>query len=158
MDISRAITKALYALLWIGGSAAAQTPAVPPLAPQISRAPLEFRIVIPAVLQISQHVHPAMLPAGFRNEASERFEVLTTLAHGFCLTLQLSKLGPQNWQMQLEDDLQGLELHVGNQDYRLCASAPGRYTVVLRHRFEQPWGERPSPEMPWPVMLSLAQP
>lgn len=100
-------------------------------------ATLNFRIVIPPMMKIMENSHPPQLDAGTDGalSAEQRLVVLSNLKRGFCVTLRLARSDLGTWRMDTADD-NGVSLSPVSDGYRLCSARPGRYTLVLRHRFD----------------------
>jgi hypothetical protein len=99
-------------------------------------ASLRLRIVVPPVVRVMENSHPQRLDAGADGalSAEQRLVVQSNMKHGFCVSLSLAVQGIEHWQLQTAPD-NGLSLSPAGDGYRLCSTRPGRYTLVLQHRF-----------------------
>lgn len=118
-------------------------------------AALDFRIVIPPVMRVLENSHPQQLSAleagGFG--AEQRLVVLSNMKHGFCVTLRLALPGAGPWQLDATPE-PGVTVQPAGDGWRLCSARPGRYTLVLQHRFGAS-AAAPSTGLGWPVQTDI---
>lgn len=124
-------------------------------APLSASASLNFRIVIPPMMKIMENSHPPQLDAGTDGElsAEQRLVVLSNMKRGFCVTLRLARSDLGNWRMDTAED-NGVSLNPVADGYRLCSARPGRYTLVLRHRFDG-FDPGQQAQRDWPVHTDI---
>lgn len=119
-------------------------------------ASLNFRVIIPAVMRVLENSHPQQLSLdadGGSLGGEQRLVVLSNMKHGFCVSLRLAASGMSGWQLQAAPE-PGVSLHATTDGYRLCAARPGRYQLVLQHRFTAP--EKGLSATPgWPVATDI---
>ncbi len=122
---------------------------------QTPRASLNFRIVVPPVMQLLENSHPARLdlPASGALRAQQKLVVASNLKRGFCITLRVDAPEVDSWRLQAEQQ-GGVTLLEVADGYRLCAERAGRYTLLLQHEFDAPPGESPK-AMAWPVQTDI---
>lgn len=113
-------------------------------------ATLNFRLVIPPVMQVLENSHPAQV--GAAQGAEQRLVVLSNLRNGFCATLRLTDPNIAGWQLDTVGE-DGVSLQAVAEGYRLCASRPGRYALRLQHEFRRTGGDATA--LPWPVQTEL---
>ena len=122
-------------------------------------AALDFQVVIPTVMRILDNAHPADLPAADRDTAriavQQRLVLVSTMARGFCMDLQLGQQALSDWQLQLSGT-PGAWLQASTSGYRLCTGRPGRYDVALNHDFKT--SNAAEPTRGWPVQVSFTAP
>lgn len=110
-------------------------------------ASLNFRIVIPPVMQVMENSHPSQI--GGDQPVEQRLVVLSNLRHGFCASLRLSDPAVMGWRLQTHPG-SGVTVQPLADGYRLCASGPGRYTLRLQHDFSAQ-----QQATAWPVQTEL---
>lgn len=121
-----------------------------------SSASLDFRIVIPPVMQLLENSHPALLePAasGARN-AQQRLVVVSNMKHGFCVTMRLEAPQVHAWRLRAARPSDGVSLQAVIDGYRLCSARLGHYTLLLQHEFDETTDEA-AKAMPWPVRTDI---
>ena len=125
-------------------------------------AAVHFRIVVPPVMRVLENSHPSQLQTQANGEASgfQRLVVVSNMKNGFCVALRrpATSAGP-SWQLDVSGD-SGAQLSPTADGYRLCTSRPGRYALLLQHRFQPTPSETPNPTptmtaMAWPVQTEL---
>jgi len=118
-------------------------------------AALDFRIVIPPVMQVLENSHPRQLEAFAAGEASalQRLVVVSNLKRGFCVSLQQDAAPPGTWEVQTAPQ-SGMQLSLVANGYRLCGSKPGRYTVLIQHRFRS--SDASVNALNWPVRTDIS--
>lgn len=118
-------------------------------------ATLNFRIVIPPVMRVMENSHPLQLDAdaGGALSAEQRLVVLSNMKRGFCVSLRLAAPGVDRWQLSTAPD-NGMNLSPVGDGYRLCSTRPGRYTLVLQHRFDVAAPGQPD-GLHWPVQTEI---
>lgn len=123
-------------------------------APAISGA-LDFRIIVPPVMRVLENSHPPQLTSDAQGSlgGQQRLVVLSNMKHGFCVTLRLTVPGVDQWQVHALPE-PGVTLEAAGDAYRLCSARPGRYTLVLQHRFG-PSSDTPTAGLAWPVQTDL---
>lgn len=122
---------------------------------QTPRASLNFRIIVPPVMQLLENSHPAQLdlPANGALRAQQKLVVASNLKRGFCITLRVDAQEVDSWRLQAEQP-GGVTLLAVADGYRLCAERAGHYTLLLQHEFDAPAGESPK-AMAWPVQTDI---
>ena len=118
-------------------------------------AALDFRIIIPPVMQLLENSHPARLDPGIdgASNAHQRLVVVSNMKRGFCVSMRLEAPRIEAWRMR-STQASGITLQEIAEGYRLCTARPGRYTLLLQHEFEAAAG--PSSEaMAWPVRTDI---
>lgn len=119
-----------------------------------SSAALDFRIVIPPIMRVLENSHPRQLESLADGEisAQQRLVVVSNMKRGFCVSLRRAA-DLSTWEVQTAPQ-SGLELSPVADGYHLCGTRPGRYTVVLEHRF----GTRNSTAnaLHWPVQTDIS--
>lgn len=118
-------------------------------------ASLDFRIVIPPVMRVLENSHSLQLEAQGNGAfgAQQRLVVLSNMRSGFCIALRLAQPGAVRWQVDARPE-PGVQLQPAADGYRLCSTRPGRYTLLLQHRFTPPAsGTTAGPA--WPVQTDI---
>ena len=110
---------------------------------------LDFRIVIPPVMQVVENSHPAQIDGD--QPVEQRLVVLSNMRNGFCATLRLTDPQVTGWQLQAEP-VGGVTVQTVTGGYHLCASRPGRYTLRLQHDFGH---NAQQAALVWPVRTEL---
>lgn len=143
---------ALIALLLAGASAGVRADGERITGPGSASGSLDFRIVIPPYMRLSENQHPAELGtgAGDVRSARQRLVVSSTLRRGFCVALRLSSPSVQGWRVQAPA-AGGVTVEQRGDMHHVCAPRPGRYVVELEHEFVS---GGPGP-LPWPVQTEL---
>jgi hypothetical protein len=118
-------------------------------------AALDFRIIIPPTMQVLENSHPRQLDNFADGEASalQRLVVVSNMKRGFCVSLRRAATHPGTWEVQTT--LQnGIQLSPMADGYRLCGTRPGRYTLLLQHRFGNSDGSTSA--LNWPVQTDIS--
>jgi len=120
-----------------------------------SGASLDFRIVIPPIVQVLENSHPVqMVPeAGGDWSAEQRLVVLSTMKRGFCITLRMNSPEVDGWRLKTEQT-GGIQLSPVSEGYRLCTARAGRYTLLLQHDFEA--ARNSTESLRWPVQTDIS--
>lgn len=118
-------------------------------------ASLDFRIVIPPVMRVLENSHPGQLDlqADGSLGGQQRLVVLSTMKRGFCVTLRLAQPGVDRWQVEALPE-PGVTVQAAGDAWRLCSTRPGRYTLLLQHRFGA-GDERATAGLAWPVQTDF---
>lgn len=99
-------------------------------------ATLGLRVVIPPIVRVEENSHPMQLDTlrsgAFSGE--QKLVVVSTMQHGFCITLRVVDPQWSGWQVQTPPQ-NGVSLATVSDGYRLCTTRPGRYALQLRHEF-----------------------
>jgi hypothetical protein len=116
-------------------------------------ATLNFRIVIPPVMRVLENHHPSELQPDAAGElgGQQRLVVVSNMRRGFCVGLRAAEPQRAGWQLSTANT-GGVTLTPVADGYRLCTAGPGRYTLLLEHRFTtsgEQWARR------WPVQTDL---
>jgi hypothetical protein len=100
-------------------------------------AALDFRIIIPPVMQVLENSHPGELQADASGvlSAQQRLVVVSNMKRGFCVSLRMAEPQLAGWRLQHSSLEAGVRLEPAADGYRLCTSRPGRYTLQLQHEF-----------------------
>ncbi|HEY9095371.1 MAG TPA: hypothetical protein VIN35_06475 [Hydrogenophaga sp.] len=121
-------------------------------------ASLNFRIVIPPVLQVLENSHPQQIQTnddGSATTAEQKLVVVSNMKHGFCIALRHPGASNKtHWQLQQSPTSatgSGAVLSPSSDGYRLCTARAGRFTLVLRHQFA---GASQAP-LAWPVQAEF---
>jgi hypothetical protein len=121
-------------------------------------ASLNFRIVIPPVLQVLENSHPQHIqsnPDGSSTTAEQKLVVVSNMKHGFCIALRQPDAGNKtHWQLQQSPTSAtggGAVLSPTSDGYRLCTSRAGRFTLRLQHQF----ASASRGPLPWPIQAEL---
>ena len=116
-------------------------------------AALDFRIIIPPVMRVLENSHPSELmpDAAGALSGQQRLVVVSNMKRGFCVSLRMAEPQRAGWQLSTASD-QNVTLIPVADGYRLCAAAPGHYTLLLDHRFVSP-GDQLARR--WPVQTDL---
>ena len=119
-----------------------------------ANAALDFRIVIPPIMRVLENSHPQQLAAGGDGTlgAEQRLVVLSNMKRGFCVQLRLGPPGLDGWQLDVTPE-PGVTQQTTADGYRLCGTRPGRYTLVLQHRFGA--ATAPLAGTAWPVQTDI---
>jgi hypothetical protein len=122
-----------------------------------SSAALDFRIIIPPVMQVLENSHPDQLQVDALGalSAQQRLVVLSNMRHGFCVSLRMAEPQRTDWRVQHSGSEPGVRLEPTTDGWRLCTSRPGRYTLQLQHQFgstDLQTAQR------WPVQTDLFTP
>lgn len=125
-------------------------------ASQPASAALDFRIIIPPVMQLLENSHPDRLdlPANGAFSAQQKLVVVSNMKRGFCVTMRVDAPQVESWRLQAAQQ-GGVTLLEVADGYRLCTARPGRYTLVLQHEFDAAPG-RTQDAMAWPVQTVIA--
>lgn len=119
-------------------------------------ASLDFRIIIPPIMRVLENSHPQQLDAeasgGFSGR--QRLVVLSNMKHGFCVQLRLAAPSVEHWQLDVAPE-GGVNVQAAGGGYRLCSARPGRYSLVLQHRFRTP-ADGANAGLHWPVQTDIA--
>lgn len=117
-------------------------------------ASLDFRIVIPPIVQVLENSHPLQMNAlvGGDWSAEQRMVVLSTMKRGFCVTFRVNSPDVEAWRLQAEQT-GGITLSPMNDGYRLCAPRAGRYTLRLQHDFDA--ARDTTESLRWPVQTDI---
>ena len=125
-------------------------------------ASVHFRIVVPPVMRVLENSHPSQLETQANGEASglQRLVVVSNMKNGFCVALRRHTAPAGLWQLDLAGDPSEAQLTPTADGYRLCTRRPGRYSLMLQHRFQPTPSETPNPTptvtaMAWPVQTEL---
>ena len=142
------------ALLLVPATGAAESRFAEAGQPSASAA-LDFRIVIPPIMRVLEHSHPSQLGAGADGSlgGEQRLVVLSNMKRGFCVTLRLAHPGAGPWQLDASPE-PGVTVQPAGDGYRLCSARPGRYTLVLQHRFGLP-ADGTTASLAWPVQTDI---
>lgn len=118
-------------------------------------AALDFRVIVPPVMQLLENSHPARLdlPAEGALSAQQRLVVVSNMKRGFCVTMRVDTPHVEAWRLQAAQQ-GGVTLQELDDGYRLCTARPGRYTLVLQHEFDAAPGDLPK-AMAWPVQTDI---
>jgi hypothetical protein len=100
-------------------------------------AALDFRIIIPPVMQVLENNHPSELmpDAAGALSGQQRLVVVSNMKRGFCVSLRMAEPQRAGWRLEQSDAASGVNLQPVQDGYRLCTSKPGRYTLQLQHEF-----------------------
>ena len=118
-------------------------------------AALDFRIIIPPVLRVLENSHPRQLDtfANGKASAEQRLVVMSNMKRGFCVSLRHAAAQLRTWEVQTAPQ-SGIQLSPAANGYRLCGTRPGRYTVLLQHRFGSSDGSANA--LNWPVQTDIS--
>lgn len=106
------------------------------------QASLDFRIIVPRVMQVTPSLHPNITESG---ENKELFTITHNLPR-LCLSVTTTNQDPA-WEMKVSGrDWQVIRYASG---YQLCTYTKGRVPLDLRHTFAY-LGQ------PWPVRLTIS--
>lgn len=125
------------------------------LSPGKASAALDFRIIIPPMMQVLENSHPQQLDTFTDGEASaqQRLVVVSNMKRGFCVSLRRAAAQPGTWEVQTAPQ-RGIHFSPVANGYRLCGTRPGRYTVLLQHRFGS--SDRSANAFNWPVQTDIS--
>jgi hypothetical protein len=100
-------------------------------------AALDFRIIIPPVMQVVENSHPRELQTNASGTlgGQQRLVVVSNMKRGFCVSLRMAELQRVGWRLQHTGGEAGVRLEPAADGYRLCTFKPGRYTLQLQHEF-----------------------
>lgn len=117
-------------------------------------AALDFRIIIPPIMRVLENSHPQQLTADADGTlgAGQRLVVLSNMKHGFCVQLRLGSPDQDGWQLDATLE-PGMTQQTTADGYRFCSTRPGRYTLVLQHRFSA--AAAPLAGTTWPVQTDI---
>jgi hypothetical protein len=118
-------------------------------------AALDFRIIIPPVLRVLENSHPLQLDsfADGGVSAQQRLVVVSNMKRGFCVSLRRAAAQPGTWEVQTAPQ-NGMQFSPVANGYRLCGTRPGRYTVLLQHRFGASGSSTNA--LNWPVQTDIS--
>lgn len=118
-------------------------------------AALDFRIIIPPIMRVLENSHPRLLDTSNAGEASaeQRLVVQSNMKRGFCVSLRRPAPQLGTWELQTAPQ-SGVQLSAQADGYRVCGTRPGRYTLVLQHRFTT--GEHRISALHWPVQTDIS--
>lgn len=118
-------------------------------------ATLDIRIVVSPVIRVLENSHPQRLDTSASGEASaeQRLVVLSTMKRGFCVLLRRATPQLGTWELQTAPQ-SGIQLSPTADGYRLCGTRPGRYTVLLQHRFAS--NNASATALSWPVQTDIS--
>ncbi|MGE0098906.1 MAG: hypothetical protein AB7S86_11220 [Hydrogenophaga sp.] len=118
-------------------------------------AALDFRIIIPPVMQVLENSHPVQLAAEASGDwsAEQRLVVVSNMKRGFCVTLRMNAPEVEAWRLQPVQS-RGMALTPVADGYRMCSMRPGRYTLLLQHEFNAATGNSQG-AMAWPVQTDI---
>ncbi|MCW5654936.1 hypothetical protein [Hydrogenophaga sp.] len=118
-------------------------------------ASLDFRIVIPPVMQLLENSHPSRLDPARDGafSAQQKLVVVSNLKRGFCLSMRMAAPEVAAWRLQTSQ-IGGVTLNEVADGYRLCTARAGRYTLMLQHDFSASPGQA-AQAMAWPVQTDL---
>ena len=107
------------------------------------------------VMQVLENSHPRQLDAFAGGEASalQRLVVVSNLKRGFCVSLRQDAAPPGTWEVQTAPQ-SGMQLTPVANGYRLCGTRPGRYNVLIQHRFRSNDGSVNA--LSWPVQTDIS--
>ncbi|MFW2355916.1 hypothetical protein [Hydrogenophaga sp.] len=116
----------------------------------------EFRIVIPSVLRVLENRYPVSLVAESTGNwsAQQRLVVASNMKRGFCVTLRVSVPEVQAWRLRTPQ-VRDITQEAVRDGYRLCASGPGRYALVLNHEFDAATQRSAFGALLWPVQTDI---
>ena len=120
-----------------------------------ANAALDFRIIIPPVMQLLENSHPARLdlPTQGALSAQQKLVVVSNMKRGFCVTMRVDAPEVEAWRLQAAQQ-GGVTLQEVADGYRLCTARPGRYTLLLQHEFDAAPGQK-TDAMAWPVRTDI---
>lgn len=120
-------------------------------------ASIHFRIVVPPTMRILENSHPSQLEASADGAlvGQQRLVVVSNMKHGFCVALRRNQAEAGPWQLETAAH-SGAALTTTADGYRLCTSRPGRYSLLLQHRF-QPTATATATltALAWPVQTDI---
>ena len=118
-------------------------------------AALDFRIIIPPVMQLLENSHPSRLdlPSNGSLSAQQKLVVVSNMKRGFCVTMRVDAPEVDGWRLQAAQQ-GGITLLELTDGYRLCTARPGRYTLLLQHEFDAAPG-RTQDALVWPVQTDI---
>jgi hypothetical protein len=119
-------------------------------------ASLEFRIIIPPVMQVLENSHPVLMDAEADGDwsAQQRLVVVSNMKRGFCVTLRMSAPEVDAWRLHTPQG-SGITLDAVQDGYRLCTPRPGRYTLLLQHEFDATAQRATTGTLRWPVRTDI---
>ncbi|WP_332742478.1 hypothetical protein [Hydrogenophaga sp.] len=118
-------------------------------------ASLDFRIIIPPIMRVLENSHPRQLDtfADGKVSAQQRLVVLSNMRGGFCVSLRRAAPQLGTWELQTAPQ-NGIQLSPTADGYSLCGTRPGRYTVLLQHRFGTI--DSSANALNWPVQTDIS--
>ncbi|MBD3893138.1 hypothetical protein [Hydrogenophaga sp.] len=121
-----------------------------------ARAALDFRIIIPPMIELLENSHPGRIDVNGAAVLSawQQLTVASNMKRGFCLHLSLSAAEVSGWRLQSTPG-NGITITPLGQGYRLCSSRPGRYTLRLLHQFDITATNGGPASLRWPVQTDL---
>lgn len=149
------LSAALLAVGWLLTPATGMSESVLGGASRPASAALDFRIVIPPVMQVLENSHPRQLDTFADGEASalQRLVVVSNMKRGFCVSLRQDAAPLGTWEVQTAPQ-SGMQLSLVANGYRLCGAQPGRYTVLIQHRFRS--SDTSLDALNWPVQTDIS--
>lgn len=149
------LSAALLAVGWLLTPATGMSESGQGGASRPASAALDFRIVIPPVMQVLENSHPRQLDtfAGGEASALQRLVVVSNMKRGFCVSLRQDAAPLSTWEVQTAPQ-SGMRLSLVANGYRLCGSQPGRYTVLIQHRFRSSDGSVNA--LNWPIQTDIS--
>jgi hypothetical protein len=120
-------------------------------------AALDFRIIIPPVMQVLENSYPEQLQldASGALSAQQQLVVVSNMRHGFCVSLRMAEPQRADWRVQHSGSEPGVRLEPTTDGWRLCTFRPGRYTLQLQHQFGRTALQT---AQRWPVQTDLLAP
>lgn len=120
-------------------------------------AALDFRIIIPPVMQVLENSYPDQLQVDGSGalSAQQQLVVVSNMRHGFCVSLRMAEPKRADWRVQHNGSEPGVRLEPTTDGWRLCTSKPGRYTLQLQHQFGSTGLQT---AQRWPVQTDLITP
>ncbi|WP_332748236.1 hypothetical protein [Hydrogenophaga sp.] len=118
-------------------------------------ASLDIRIIIPPIMRVLENSHPRQLDtfADGKVSAQQRLVVLSNMRGGFCVSLRRAAPQLGTWELQTAPQ-NGIQLSPTADGYSLCGTRPGRYTVLLQHRFGT--NDSSANALNWPVQTDIS--
>jgi len=118
-------------------------------------AALDFRIIIPPMMQVLENSHPRQLDtfADGKASAQQRLVVVSNMKRGFCVSLRRAPAQLSTWEVQTAPQ-SGIQFNPVANGYRLCGTRPGRYTMLLQHRFGS--SDSSANALNWPVQTDIS--
>lgn len=114
-------------------------------------ASLNFKVIIPPVLQVVENAPSARLQADGAGTwlGQQRLVVMSNLKQGFCAHLRAPAGSAGGWTLELPAG-SGVQAERTADGWRLCSQRAGRHQLELQHRF-QTLGSVPA----WPVATDI---
>lgn len=155
MKATRSLLPLLACLGWLLSPSTGLSEGVMAPSRAHASAGLDFRIVIPPMMRVLENSHPHELEptAEGGSRAQQRLVVVSNMKRGFCASLRLAEGEVQSWRLQSAGD-STLTLQAVAEGYRICATRPGRFTLVLHHAFDREPGQTQA-AISWPVRTDL---